>query len=184
MAVSDLGKGVTIEFNGELYSVVDYSHTFKGRGKATAATKLKNLMTGKVIPKTFTESDRFEVVRLEERKIKFLYQSGDEYVFMDNETYDQFSFTEAQVEELKGFMLDGLDMTGMLYNSQWLKVELPITVELTVVETDPGVKGDTVSGGDKPATLESGAVVRVPLFVKQGDVIKVDTRNSKYIERV
>ena len=184
MAVGDLNKGATIEFNGELYTVVDYSHTFKGRGKATAATKLKHLLTGKVISKTFSDSDRFERVRLEERKIKYLYQSGDEYIFMDNETFDQFSFTEAQVEELKGFMLDGLDMTGMLYNGEWLKVELPITVEAKIVETAPGVKGDTVSGGDKPAKLESGAEVKVHLLVKEGDVIKVNTRTGKYIARV
>ena len=184
MAVSDLGKGKTIEFQGELYTIVDYAHTFKGRGKATASTKLKHLMSGKVIPKTFSESDKFELVRLEERKIKYLYRSGEEFHFMDNETFEQFTFTEAQVDHLKDFMLDGIDMSGMLYDGSFLKVELPITVELKVVETDPGVKGDTVSGGDKPAKLESGAEVKVPLFVKIGDVIKVDTRNGKYIERV
>lgn len=184
MAVSDLGKGLTIEYNGELYTIVDYSHVFKGRGKATAQTKLKNVVTGKVIPKNFSDSDVFKPIRLEEKHIKYLYSSGDEYHFMDNETFEQFSLNDDQIGEMSDFMLDGIEMSGFYYNGQIIKVELPITVELKVVETIPGVKGDTASGGDKPAKLESGAEIKVPLFIEVGDILKVDTRDGgRYVER-
>ncbi|MBI1729863.1 elongation factor P [Candidatus Acetothermia bacterium] len=184
MGVNDISKGVTIQYEGELYTVVDYAHMFKGRGKAVAQTKLKHLQTGRVIPRTITETDDFKVVRMEEREIKYLYGSGDEYVFMENESYEQFTLTRDQIGELKDYMLENTDMRGYFYNDKVLKVELPITVELKVVKTTPGVRGDTVSGGDKPATLETGAEVKVPLFIKEGEVIKVDTRDGSYVERV
>jgi elongation factor P len=184
MAVSDLGKGVTIEFKGELFTVVEYSHTFKGRGKATVQTKLKNVVNGKVIPHNFSESDDFKLIRLEEKWIKYLYSTGGEYHFMDNQTFEQLSLNKDQIGEMKNFMLDGIEMSGFFHNDQVVKVELPMTVELKVIETDPGVKGDTVSGGDKPAKLESGAEIKVPLFIKVGDVLKVDTREGgRYLER-
>lgn len=184
MGVNDLRRGTTIEYQGELYAVVDYSHMFKGRGKAVAQTKLKNLRTGRVISQTLTDADSFKVVRLQERQLQFLYRSGEDYHFMDKETYDQFTLSEEQIGDLKYYLKENMDVTGLFYEGQILRIELPITVELKVVETPPGVKGDTQSGGEKPAKLETGLEVKVPLFVKAGDVIKVDTRDARYIERV
>lgn len=184
MGVSDLRRGATIEYQGQLYTVVDYSHMFKGRGKAVAQTKLKHLITGRVISQTFTDADDVKVVRLEERPLSYLYSSGDHYYFMDNETYDQFSLSVEQLDDLRYYLIENLDVTGLFYEGSLVKIELPITVELKVVETEPGVKGDTAAGGDKPARLETGLGVKVPLFVKVGDTIRVDTRDGRYIERV
>jgi len=184
MGVSDLRRGATIEYQGELYTVVDYSHMFKGRGKAVAQTKLKHLVTGRVISQTFTDADDVKVVRLEERPLRYLYTSGDHHHFMDNETYDQFSLSSKQLGGLKYYLVENMDLTGLFYEGTFVKIELPIAVELKVIETEPGVKGDTVAGGEKPATLETGLEVKVPLFVKAGDIIRVDTRDGRYIERV
>ncbi len=184
MGVSDLSRGVTIEYQGELYTVVDYSHMFKGRGKAVAQTKLKHLLTGRVISQTLTDADNFQVVRLDERPLQYLYHDGSSYHFMDKETYDQFTLSEEQIGDRKYYLKENTDVTGLFYEGRILRIELPITVELRVVETPPGVKGDTQSGGEKPATLETGLQVKVPLFVKAGDVVKVDTRDGRYIERV
>jgi len=184
MGVSDLSRGVTIEYQGELYTVVDYTHMFKGRGKAVAQTRLKHLLTGRVISQTLTDADDFKVVRLEERPLRYLYSSGDHYHFMDHETYDQFSLSAEQLGDLKYYLIENLDVTGLFYESSLVKIELPITVDLKVVETEPGVKGDTAAGGEKPATLETGLEVKVPLFVKAGDLIRVDTRDGRYVERV
>jgi len=184
MGVSDLRRGATIEYQGELYTVVDYSHMFKGRGKAVAQTKLKHLLTGRVIPQTLTDADDFKVVRLEERPLRYLYSSGGSFHFMDSETYDQFSLTSEQVGDLSYYLIENLDLKGLFYEGRFVKIELPITVDLKVVRTEPGVKGDTQSGGEKPAVLETGLEVKVPLFVREGDVIRVDTRDGRYIERV
>jgi len=169
MGVSDLRQGATIEYQGELYTVVEYTHMFKGRGRAVAQTKLKNLRTGRVVSQTLTDADAFRVVRLDERPLQYLC----EYHFMDKETYEQYTLTE-----------ENMDVTGLFHEGRIVKIELPITVELKVVETPPGVKGDTQSGGEKPAVLETGLEIKVPLFVKAGDVVKVDTRDGRYIERV
>ena len=184
MGVSDLRQGATIEYQGELYTVVEYTHMFKGRGKAVAQTKLKNLRTGRVISQTLTDADNFKVVRLDERPLQYLYSAGGEYHFMDKETYDQYVLSEEQIGDLKYYLKENMDVTGLFYEGKMIKIELPITVELKVVETPPGVKGDTQSGGEKPAVLETGLEVKVPLFVKEGDIVRVDTRDGRYIERV
>jgi elongation factor P len=184
MGVSDLRPGATIEYQGELYTVVEYTHMFKGRGKAVAQTKLKNLRTGRVISQTLTDADPFKVVRLDERPLQYLYSAGGEYHFMDKETYDQHGLSEEQIGDLKDYLKENMDVTGLFYEGKMIKIELPITVELKVVETPPGVKGDTQSGGEKPAVLETGLEVKVPLFVKEGDIIRVDTRDGRYVERV
>ncbi len=184
MGVNDLRRGATIEYQSELYTVADYSHMFKGRGKAVAQTKLKNLRTGRVISRTLTDADSFKIVRLQERPLQFLYSSGGDDHFMDKETYDQFTLSEEQIGDLKYYLKENMDVMGLFYEGQILRIELPITVELKVVETPPGVKGDTQSGGEKPARLETGLEVKVPLFVKAGDLLKVDTRDGRYIERV
>ncbi len=182
--MSDLRQGATIEYQGELYTVVEYTHMFKGRGKAVAQTKLKNLRTGRVVSQTLTDADAFRIVRLDERPLQYLYHAGGEYHFMDKETYEQYTLTEEQIGDLKHYLKENMDVTGLFHEGRIVKIELPITVELKVVETPPGVKGDTQSGGEKPAVLETGLEIKVPLFVKAGDVVKVDTRDGRYIERV
>lgn len=184
MGVSDLSKGTTIEYQGELYTVVDYSHVFKGRGRAVAQTKLKHLLTGKVISETLSDADDFRLAFLEERLLKYLYSDGERHHFMDNETYEQFSLSREQLAEHVGYLKENMDVTGLFHEDAFLKIRLPITVELRVTESEPGVRGDTVSGAMKPATLETGLTVKVPLFIERGDVIRVDTRDGSYIERV
>ena len=183
MRVSELSKGMTILYQGELYEVIEYEHSKRGRGDAMARTKLKNLQTGQVISKVFQGAEDVEPAFLEERPLQYLYSSGNEYHFMDRETYDQFSLTREQIGEAVHYLKEGQELTGLSYKGQIVKIELPTFVVLEVVDTPPGVKGDTASGGEKPATVETGLVVKVPLFVKKGDKIKVDTRTGEYIER-
>ena len=183
MRVSELSKGMTILWEGELYEVIEYEHSKRGRGDAIARTKLKNLQTGQVISKVFQGAEDVEPAFLEERPLQYLYSSGNEYHFMDRDTYDQFSLTREQIGDAARYLKEGQELTGLSYKGQIVKIELPTFVVLEVVETPPGVKGDTASGGDKPATLETGLVVKVPLFIKKGDKIKVDTRTGEYIER-
>lgn len=183
MRVSELSKGMTILWEGELYEVIEYEHSKRGRGDAIARTKLKNLQTGQVISKVFQGAEDVEPAFLEERPLQYLYSSGNEYYFMDRDTYDQFSLTKEQIGDSVQYLKEGQELTGLSYKGRIVKIELPTFVVLEVVETPPGVKGDTASGGEKPATLETGAVVKVPLFIKKGDKIKVDTRTGEYIER-
>jgi len=183
MRVSELSKGMTILYQGELYEIIEYEHSKRGRGDAMARTKLKNLQTGQVISKVFQGAEDVEPAFLEERPLQYLYSSGNEYHFMDRETYDQFSLTREQIGEAAHYLKEGQELTGLSYKGQIVKIELPTFVVLEVVDTPPGVKGDTASGGEKPATVETGLVVKVPLFVKKGDKIKVDTRTGEYIER-
>jgi len=183
MRVSELSKGMTILWEGELYEIIEYEHSKRGRGDAIARTKLKHLQTGQVISKVFQGAENVEPAFLEERPLQYLYSSGGEYHFMDRETYDQFSLTRDQIGEAVQYLKEGQELIGLSYKGQIVKIELPTFVVLEVVETPPGVKGDTASGGEKPATVETGLVVKVPLFIKRGDKIKVDTRTGEYIER-
>ncbi len=183
MRVSELSKGMTILYQGELYEIIEYEHSKRGRGDAMARTKLKNLQTGQVISKVFQGAEDVEPAFLEERPLQYLYSAGNEYHFMDRETYDQFSLTREQIGEAVHYLKEGQELTGLSYKGQIVKIELPTFVVLEVVDTPPGVKGDTASGGEKPATVETGLVVKVPLFIKKGDKIKVDTRTGEYIER-
>ncbi len=184
MRVSELAKGMTILWEGELYEIIEYEHSKRGRGDALARTKLRHLQSGRVISKVFQGAEEVEPAFLEERPLQYLYTTGDEYYFMDRETYDQFPLTREQLGEAAHYLKEGLELTGLAYKGQIVKVELPTFVVLRVVSTPPGVKGDTASGGEKPAVLETGHKIKVPLFVKEGDLIKVDTRTGEYIERV
>lgn len=183
MGVSDLGRGMTIEWNGELYLIEEYSHMKKAQRRPVAQTKLRHLKTNRILFQNFTDADPVKIVRLEERPLQYLYSSSGSFYFMDMNTYDQFSLTGEQLGEARWYLKENLEVVGLFYQSQFVKVELPVSVELKVVHTDPGVRGDTVAGGEKPATLETGLEVKVPLFVKEGDIIKVDTRTGSYIER-
>jgi elongation factor P len=182
--VGEIRKGIIIELDGQLYHVVDFQHIKMGRGSAQVRLKLRNVRSGGTVEKTFQAGEKFQRVRLDHRTVQYMYHDGDQYQFMDTESYDQIMLTADQLGDAVNYMKDGLTLELLSYNDEPIGVELPITVDLEVTETDPGFKGDTATGGTKPATLETGLVVQVPLFVNQGERIKVDTRSATYLERV
>ncbi|RLB04637.1 MAG: elongation factor P [Deltaproteobacteria bacterium] len=186
MAIStaDFRKGLKIELDGEPYVIIDFLHVKPGKGGAFVRTKLKSLASGNVIDRTFRSGERVQTPALEERDTQYLYKEGENYHFMDNETYEEFTLTEDQLGGSKDFLQENVEVKILFHNGRPIGVELPIFVELKIVQTEPGVRGDTATGGSKPATLETGAVIQVPLFLNEGDVIKVDTRTGEYIERV
>ncbi len=184
LSVSELRRGMAILYDGELYEIVEYEHSKRGRAGAVAKTKLKHLKTGKVLSVTFKGSENTESAFLETRQLQYLYHDGADYVFMDSERFDQFPLSGDALGEQAAFLIEGTTVQGLYYKDEMVKVAVPTFVELRVASTEPGVKGDTVSNVEKPATLETGAVVQVPLFVKEGDTLKVDTRTGRYVERV
>jgi len=182
--IYDFRRGLKIELNGEPFIIVDYEHVKPGKGAAFARTKIKSLITGNVREQTFRVSDRVESPDVEEREMQYLYRDGDRYCFMDNDTYEQFFLSEDQVGKSKDFLKETIDVSLLYHNKKPIGIELPIFVKLRIIETQPGVRGDTATGGSKPAVLETGATVQVPLFLNEGDIIKIDTRTGEYIERV
>ncbi len=185
MGVQDLRKGTTfVDDDGNLYVVLDYLHNKQGRGNASIKTKLRNLRTGATVDKTFQSGSRVQDVRLETQQVQFLYRDGDMFHFMDTETYEQPVLSEELLAEHAGYLKEGTTVELLTYEGQPIDIELPTTVDLKVVETPPGVKGDTASGGGKPAKVETGVSVTVPFFVNVGDVIRVDTRTGDYVTRV
>lgn len=184
ITTSDLRKGITIELDGTLYNILDFAHIKMGRGSAQVRLKLRDVRAGHTIERTFQAGDRFPRVRLEHRNVQYLYNDDDLYNFMDNESFEQFAINGYQIGDGINYLKEGMNVEMLFHGDEPLGVDMPITVELAIVETDPGIKGDTASGGSKPAKLESGAVVQVPLFLNIGDSIKVDTRSGTYVERV
>lgn len=184
ISTGDLKKGISLELEGQLYTIVDWSHIKMGRGGAIVRIKLRNLRSGSLIERTFDAGERFQRAFLERRPVQYSYNDGDTYYFMDNETYETFPLTTEQLGEAKDYLLDGMQLEIVSYNEEPLSVELPVTVDLVVTYTEPGFKGDTATGGTKPATLETGKVVQVPLFVTTGDKIRVKTDTGTYVERV
>jgi len=184
ISTSDFRKGLKIEFRGDPYEIVDFLHVKMGRGGANVKTKMKNLKTGGVVEETIRSGEKFPTPELEERKMQFLYMQDGLYYFMDQETYEQLPLTSEQLGDAKLFLKENIEVKILNYKGTPLNVELPMFIELVVAQTDPGYKGDTASGGGKPAKLETGAIVRVPFHINEGDTIKVDTRTSEYIERV
>ncbi|MFQ5846412.1 MAG: elongation factor P [Candidatus Methylomirabilales bacterium] len=180
---NDLRSGTKIELDGTPYLVVEYQHHKPGKGGAMVRTKLRNLRSGALIDRTFRPDEKLAPAPLEERTAQFLYRQGEHYTFMDVETYDQFEVTSTQLGDAGAFLKEDMEVTILFYHQEVIGVDLPIAVELTVVETEPGVRGDTVSGGSKPATLETGAVIQVPLFVDVGTRVRVDTRTGTYLGR-
>jgi elongation factor P len=181
---SDFRTGMTIRLNGSLYTIVEFQHVNPGNWRAFVRTKLKNVNTGKVIENRFRAGETVEVVRVDRKEYQYIYREGQAYVFMDRETYEQISLEGDIIGEGGKFLKEG-EIVEILFNgTEAIAVELPIVVDLKVVETVPGVKGNTATGGTKPATLESGSTVNVPLFINEGDVIRVDTRTAEYLERV
>lgn len=184
ISTGDLRKGVIIEMDRQLYAIMDYQHQKIGRGSAQVRMRLRNIRTGAISDTTVQAGTKFPRVRLEQRNMSFLYAEENAYHFMDQETYDQIALTAQQLGDAVHYLKDGMVLQVEFYENEPVAVDLPITVEMQIVEADPGFRGDTASGGTKPARLETGFVVQVPLFVNQGDRIKVDTRTGTYLERV
>jgi elongation factor P len=181
---ADFRNGMTVIIDKDLYSVVEFLHVKPGKGGAFVRTKLKNVRTGRVIDRTFRAGESIQEARLERRKMQYLYRSGDQLFFMDTSNYEQMPISEETIGEDVQYLAENGEVDVILHEHQIVGVELPIFVELKVKETEPGVRGDTASGGSKPATLESGAVVQVPFFIDVGDLVRVDTRKGIYMERV
>jgi elongation factor P len=184
ISTADFRNGMTIEMEGVLYDIVYFQHVKPGKGGAFVRTRLKNLKTGSVIDKTFRAGEKVELAILDKRNMQYLYREGVNLVFMDMETFEQMPVSQDVVGEAAHFLKEGVIVDIPLYDGKPVGMEPPVFVELEVVETNPGVKGDTASGGSKPATLETGLVVNVPLFVEKGSVIKVDSRSGEYVERI
>ena len=182
--VNDLRKGVTFELDGNLYRVLDYHHHKPGRGKATIRVKARNLRTGAIVDRTFPSGNQVQDVRLDHHNAQYLYNDGDYYYFMDTETYDQFAIPADVLGENAKFLKDNMEVKLTFYKGEPLDVELPITVDLEVVQAEVAVKGDTATGVTKKVVTETGLEVQVPAFINQGDVIRVDTRTGQYVTRV
>ena len=184
ISTSDFRKGAKIEYKGAPHEIVDFQHHKMGRGGAIVRTKLKNLKTGSIFDDSFKGGEKFETPKLHEKSMQYLYKEDDLYYFMDNESYEQLPLTSEQLGDAMKFLIENMEAKMLFYGGEPLTVEVPMFVELKITKTDPGFKGDTASGGSKPAVLESGVTVKVPFHLNEGDVIKVDTRTSEYIERV
>ncbi len=185
MAIStnDLKNGITLNLSEGLCSVIEFQHVKPGKGGAFVRTKLRNLRTGAVIERTYRADEKLEQAIIDKREMQFLYRDGADYVFMDQVTYDQMNVTEANLGDATNYLLEGASAVMQMYGTEIVGVDLPAAVELKITETEPGIQGDRVSGAKKPATLETGLVTQVPLFVNPGDVIKVDTRSGEYLTR-
>ena len=181
---SDFRNGLILRMEGQLYVIVEFQHVKPGKGGAFVRTKLKKIPEGSVIDKTFRAGEKINTVRVERHTYQYLYKSDDFYYVMDLETYEQFPLAEDLLKDLLPYLKESMEISVLLDGETPIAVELPNFVELAVTETEPGLRGDTAQGGSKPAKLETGATVTVPLFIEQGDVLKVDTRTGKYIERV
>lgn len=184
ITTNDLKNGITLELDNGLFTVVEFQHVKPGKGGAFVRTKIRNLRNGAVIEKTFNAGIRVEQAVLDKRDMQFLYKDGDDFVFMDTETYDQANISPAALGDAADYLVEQAMAIIAYYNGEIVTVEIPASAELVIAETEPGVQGDRVSGATKPATLETGKVIKVPLFVNVGDKVKVDTRTGDYITRV
>ncbi|MBF0566815.1 MAG: elongation factor P [Nitrospirae bacterium] len=184
IATNDFRRGTKIEFKGEPYEIIEFQHVKMGRGAAFVRAKMRGLKSGKVIEETFTSGDKFPKANLESREMQYLYAQDNLYYFMDLETYEQTALNAEQLGTVRLLLKENMNVTILNHKGNPLAVELPTFVELKVSETEPGFKGDTASGGSKPAKLETGAGIKVPFHINEGDIIKVDTRTVEYIERV
>jgi len=184
VSTNDLKNGMTLDIPGDgLFSVVEFQHVKPGKGGAFVRTKLKNVRTGAVIERTYRADEKLEQAIIDKREMQYLYRDGNHYVFMDNTSYDQMNVDEKALGSASGFLKEGDSAVLQMYGSEIVGIDLPAAVVLTVTTTEPGVQGDRVSGARKPATMETGLVVQVPLFVNEGDALKIDTRSGEYINR-
>ncbi len=182
--VNDLRKGTTFELDGRLFRVLEYSHNKPGRGNATIRTKVRDIRTGATFEKTFQSGDRVQDIRIENRQMQYLYHDGDLYHFMDTTTYDQIALDAKMLDDAVNYLMDGMNVIVQDYNGEALGLDLPITVDLKVTQADIAVRGDTATGTNKYVTVETGYRVQVPLFVNEGDTIRIDTRSGAYLTRV
>ncbi len=183
ISTNDFKTGVSIEIDGDAFVVVDFQHVKPGKGAAFVRAKIRNTRTGSVVERTFNAGEKFPKAHLDRREMQYLYHDGTYYVFMDTENYEQSLLSDEHISTGKNYLKEEMTVTVLSYKGTVLGVDLPSSVDLEVVDTEPGIKGDTASGGNKPATLETGAVVRVPFFINIGDRIKVNTQTGEYIER-
>lgn len=183
-STAEFRKGLKIEYKGEPYIIVEFQHHKPGKGGAFMRTRLKNMITGRILEETFRSGEKVGRPDLSEREVQYIYKSEDTYHFMDQENFEEIALDEEHIGESRNFLQENVNIKLLFYRGQPIGVELPTFAELRVAETEPGVKGDTATGGTKPATLETGAVVQVPLFIGEGDRLRIDTRTGAYIERV
>lgn len=184
ISTSDFKTGMTIELDRDLYTIVDFQHVKPGKGAAFVRTKLKNIKTGGVTERTFRAGEKVTRALMDRREMQYLYSTGDEYYFMDTETFEQTALRHEQLSNEVKYLKENMNIGVVVYLEQVVGIELPVSVGLIVAETEPGIKGDTASGGSKPAKMETGLVVQVPFFINPGDVLRIDTRTGEYIERV
>lgn len=184
ISTSDFKTGMTIELDGDIYTIVDFQHVKPGKGAAFVRTKLKNVKSGSVTERTFRAGEKVDRAMMDRREMQYLYSADDEYFFMDTETFEQISLRKEQLGNDVKYLVENMNIGVVLYQEQVIGTDLPFSVELTVEETEPGIKGDTASGGSKPAKMQTGLVVQVPFFINPGDKLRIDTRSGEYIERV
>jgi elongation factor P len=184
ISTNDMRPGMSLDLDGELFTILEYAHHKPGKGHAMVRTKLKNLRTGALVDKTFRADEKVEQARLDKREKQYLYSDGDGRVFMDKESFEQITLPEDFIGGLADFLKEGDTAQVVLYEGEPIGIEMAVTVDLKVAQTDPGLQGDRSSAGNKPATLETGATIQVPLFINEGDVVRVDTRTSDYVTRV
>jgi elongation factor P len=183
ISVNDFKTGLTIEVDGDIYRVLDFQHVKPGKGAAFVRSKLRNLRNGNTTEKTFRGGEKVERAQIDNRRMQYLYANGDQHVFMDTDNYEQIELSETQIEYELKFLKENMEVHVIQYQGETLGVDLPATVELEVTETEPGIKGDTASGGSKPATMETGLVVQVPFFVNSGDRLIINTSEGEYVSR-
>jgi elongation factor P len=181
---SQFRNGLKIELDGEPFVITFFQHVKPGKGGAFVRTKVRNLRTGRVLDRTFRSGERVDEADVTESRMQYLYQDGDSLIFMDTESFDQLPFSAEQVGDARKYLKENLEVDVLFWRGRPINIELPAFVEAVITRCDPGIRGDTASGATKPATLETGAVVQVPLFVKEGERIRVDTRSGEYVERV
>lgn len=184
LSINDIKNGVTLLVDDNVFMVVDFQHVKPGKGAAFVRTKMRNLKNGNILERTFRGDEKIEEAYIEERKLQYQYSSGEMFNFMDQDNYEEVSIPKGALGEKVKFLKDNIDANAYFYKTDVLYVNLPNFVQYTITHTEPGIKGDTAKSGTKPATIDSGANIQVPLFVNQGDVIKVDTRTGSYVERV
>jgi elongation factor P len=184
ISTGDLKKGITIEMEGVLYSILDWQHIKVGRGSAQVRLKLRDIRGGHTIERTFQSGEKFVRARLDRRSAQYLYSDGDLYYFMDSESFEQSTLNADLLADALNYLKEGMSLDILSYDGEPINIEMPNSVELEIAETGPGFKGDTATAGNKPATLETGITIQVPLFVNTGDTVRVDTRTGEYLERV
>jgi elongation factor P len=183
ISTNDFKTGITIQLDGDVYTIVEFQHVKPGKGAAFVRTKLKNIKTGGIVERKMNAGEKVPKAHVERREMQYLYKDGEHYVVMDNESYEQTSLTAEQIGDGVKWLKENMNMGVLFFGSSVIGVDIPNTVQLLVAATDPGIKGDTATGGSKPATLETGAVVQVPFFVNEGDLLIIDTRTGNYVQR-